>query len=780
MKRRESEYNVQEERRTRSKSKRTIIWIVIALTILAIIATAVALVVVLRDQLTNNNQSTQPGFSYEDMFSSLYQYQGYDVFWHDDEIYSYKTTGGDVRSHNSKTTSTQNVITRASLSLYSATKTWVSPDRQFVLLAYDVVQQFRYSFLARYVAYRISDQRFFPLEPLGVGRLLSYMGWSASGHQLSFVYNNDVYLIPDPAVGSPIRFTSAGKPGVVFYGVPDWMNEEQILRSNNAIYWSKNNAYIAFGFWNDTFVRPSNRLHYNPGLSYASVHNIRYPKSGDTNPLNRVIVASSTNPANGFALSAPATYAGQFYFTNVNWATNNDVIITWMNRAQSSTTDVICNAVTRQCRTLSKTDITNGWVNPFYPDPKFSSDGSYYLQLQPRTVASSETYYHIAKIFTSNGTKVWITSGSFQVTEIYSLAEARNFVYFQSTEYSRVTRHIYSVTLDGTNVRTCISCNFKASSVCSYYSASFSAQASYYILNCLGPSIPKYYLVDAVANKSTVMEDNHVVSERLAKKDLASTTFYTFTSGGYDINVVEYRPPYFDITVKYPVIIYMDGTPDSSVVDTRFQLGFIQYLASSMNIIVARIDPRGTKGSQRNEFTYSVYRRLGFVQVLDIENYVTYLKTQGYVDTAKIAVYGWGYGGYLSAMTVGSGKAKVKLGIAGAPNTNWIFYDSVYSERYLSTYATNRQGYEEASVLNKISGFESSDFAIVHGSYDANVLFQNSANLINKLQSEDIKFRMQTYINQGHEITDNKTMHHMYRFITEEIVSSLGVQNPIP
>ncbi|EDV21064.1 uncharacterized protein TRIADDRAFT_64278 [Trichoplax adhaerens] len=695
-------------------------------------------------------------FGISELYNGSFYARSVYVSWISDTSYEYTDTNGDLVEYDVSTNTTKVLLPYSQKNLLKIARSWISPDGLFLLLSYQMRYLYRYSFYARYIVYRISDKQIFYLEPMGSGKELRYMGWSASGHKLSFVFGNDVYVLSDPTNDkNMVRLTTTGVDKVVFNGVPDWNNEEEILSSNNAIYWSKGSTYVCYGSFNATGVGSAHWVLYNGKGSYTSIVKVPYPKSGSINSKVTIYVTKANDAATTLQLMPPTDFLnGEYYYTNVVWASDTVVTVTWLNRFSNVSALMSCDATNGQCREINRVSEPNGWIDYHYYSPKFTTAGDSYYAVLPRKGSSGKSFFHLAKVSLTNSQKTWLTSGDWHVTVIYAYSESRNLLFFQSTEKGSITRNVYSIATDGSN-KKCLSCSVRPNE-CEYFTGSFSSSGNYYVLGCRGPGIPSYQMINSITGATFVMESNERLKNAVASITVSTRVYGEFAHAGFKMNYVMYRPPGFDASKKYPVFMYMKyvsyskysylkfhsyGGPQSQRVNKEFGLGWAEYFSSYLNTICIVFDPRGT-GYKSNEFMYSTYKKLGVLEAQDVQAFGRYLQTLPYVDGSNMGVFGWSYGGYATGMVIGENNNVFKLGLMVAPVSDWRFYDTGYTERFMLTPQANPTGYEQASILNRLDGFKNATVFIAHGNADDNVHFQNTAVLAHALQTKQIQFKM--------------------------------------
>jgi len=251
---------------------------------------------------------------------------------------------------------------------------------------------------------------------------------------------------------------------------------------------------------------------------------------------------------------------------------------------------------------------------------------------------------------------------------------------------------------------------------------------------------------------------------------------FMIPAGKYDLTATEFLPPNFDENKKYAVHFEVYGGPGSQKVDERFTriLGWIGYLVSNYDVIVVIVDGRGT-GYRGERFKQSVYKLLGEYEAQDVITAGRFMQRKKYVDPKRLSVWGWSYGGFLTTYVLSKNSGVFKCGIAVAPVTDWRYYDSAYTERYMRLPQGNADGYRDTSLLSRAANFSNVDYLIIHGSGDDNVHYQHTAQMVRALTEAEIKFRVQYYTDKDHGITGRHTRRHLFRLMTNFLIRSLDL-----
>jgi dipeptidyl-peptidase 4 len=239
------------------------------------------------------------------------------------------------------------------------------------------------------------------------------------------------------------------------------------------------------------------------------------------------------------------------------------------------------------------------------------------------------------------------------------------------------------------------------------------------------------------------------------------------------LNAWMIKPSNFDATKKYPVLMFVYGGPGSQTVKNQWDgrdFFWYQVLASKGYIVVS-VDNRGT-GARGEAFKKMTYAQLGKIEVEDQIEGSKYLKTLPYIGAARVGIWGWSYGGYMTSLCMTVGAEHFKTGVAVAPVTTWRYYDTIYTERYLKTPQLNAAGYDDNSPITHAKKLKG-NFLLIHGTGDDNVHYQNSIDFINALVKANCQFQSFAYPNRNHGIYGGNTRLHLYKMMTNFIEKNL-------
>ncbi|XP_069698426.1 venom dipeptidyl peptidase 4 isoform X2 [Periplaneta americana] len=712
----------------------------------------------------------------DDVIEGKFSAKGFNGTWISDNEFFYRNEEGDALLFDASTRTSRTVVPAELLLPEAPFNFELSADRRYLLVAHNYRKIFRHSFLANYEIIDLETKNSISLENSEPGperRVHQLVVWAPVGNAFVYVHRNNLYYRPTASEIAEVQLTRSGIPGIIYHGIPDWVYEEEVLSSNTALWFSPDGKNLAFASFDDNRTRvmsiPFYGLPGNPDYQYTHAVNIRYPKPGTPNPavslsmvnLEEAIGGSPTvavlQPPQDLIQSEPILSA-------VTWASDDALAAVWMNRVQNTAKIVSCTTRTPLCRELLPIREPMGWVDLFTP-PLFSPDGSRMVLILPHQQDPNDgDYRHVSMVRLGQVTA--LTSGRYTVTEILSWDRARNLIYYLATEEKDpATLHLYSVFDNpdtAPNKPLCISCSvrtLRGDTQCLYVRSSFSSNSSYYTLTCSGPGVPEVALFNKDHVRLMVLESNNEIRELLQGKALPSTKRLEVSiPGGFKAQVQLWLPPNIDTSgkTKYPLLVNVYGGPDSYQVTKRFTIDWSTYLTVNKSIIYAAIDGRGS-GLKGNKMLFSIYRHLGSPEIDDQVNVTRYLQENiKYIDSKRTAIWGWSYGGYATGMALSKDKRNVfKCGISVAPVSDWGYYDTIYTERYmgLPTPDDNLKGYIDAALTRISANIRNKEYLLVHGTLDDNVHYQQSMMLAKTLEHNDVLFQQISYPDEEHGLT---------------------------
>ena len=383
--------------------------------------------------------------------------------------------------------------------------------------------------------------------------------------------------------------------------------------------------------------------------------------------------------------------------------------------------------------------------------------------------SEKDGFNHIYVYDKTGKLKNQVTKGNWEVTAYYGLDEKTKTVFYQSVENGSTIRDVYRIGLDGKN-------KVKLSSQIGTNSATFSPNFQYFINTYSSTTQPTVYTLNNAKDGKQIQSiiDNKALAEKLIKYNLPVKEFFEITTEkGNKLNAWMIKPKDFDANKKYPVFMYQYSGPGSQQVDNKWNTAndYWFMMLSQQGYITVCVDGRGT-GFKGAAFKKVTQKQLGKLEVEDQIDAANVIGNYTYVDKSRIGIFGWSYGGFMSSNCLFKGAEVFKMAIAVAPVTNWRFYDSIYTERYLQTPQENASGYDDNSPINFVSKLKG-NFLLIHGSADDNVHVQNTMQMVEALVQANKQFEWAIYPDKNHGIYGGKTRIQLYNKMTNFIKEKL-------
>ncbi|KAK4128979.1 hypothetical protein N657DRAFT_608911 [Parathielavia appendiculata] len=680
---------------------------------------------------------------------------------------------------------------------YTAVNVVPSRDMQRVLVATDLKSNWRHSSYAAYWIFDVKTQTAEPLIPGEPDARIQLAQWSPAGDAVAFTRDNDLYL---RKAGSDI-FVQITKDGgsEVFNGVPDWVYEEEVFSGASATWWSEDGSYIAFLRTNETGVpeypveyylsRPSGTKPKPGEESYPETRYIKYPKAGAHNP---VVELKFYDVVRGdvFSVDTSGGFADDDrLITEVVWA-GKQVLVKETNRVSDVMRVVLVDVAARTGKTVRSTDvkaIDGGWFEithqtKYIPaDPSKGREHDGYIDLIIHDDGNHLAYFTPL----DNSDPVMLTSGKWEVVESpYAVDLDKNVVYFVATKESSIQRHVYHVKLTGEGLTP-----VSDTSAEGYYAVSFSTGAGYALMTYQGPGIPWQKVISTPSNPHKyehTVEKNHDLADHAKKYELPIKIYGTINIDGVDLNYVERRPPHFDESKKYPVLFQQYSGPGSQTVNKKFGVDFQSFVAAGLGYVCVTVDGRGT-GYIGRKNRVIVRGNLGHWESHDQIAAAKIWAKKKYVDETRLAIWGWSFGGFNTLKTLEQDAGQTfRYGMAVAPVTDWRFYDSIYTERYMLTPQLNGHGYDTSAITNISALSQNVRFLMMHGVADDNVHLQNSLTLLDKLDVNGVEnYDVHVFPDSDHSIYFHNANRIVYDKLTSWLINAfngewLKVANPKP
>jgi len=630
-----------------------------------------------------------------------------------------------------------------------------SPDESKVLIATETEKIYRHSTREIYYIFDLKTKKLSKLTDDKV----RYATFSPDGKNIAYVKRNNLFvanIAPETSRSSIMtrNITSDGVFNKIINGATDWVYEEEFA-FDKAFFWSPDGKKIAFYRFDETEVEQFSMDVY--GTLYPSQDVFKYPKAGEVNAKVTIHVYNSETQK-----TTPIDLGKYEYIPRIKWTkSNNSLSVQRMNRHQN-VLDLILISTSDYSQNIILNETTETYID--------ITDNLTFLNNKKQFIWTSEKdgYNHIY-LYDINGKLVnQVTQGNWDVSSYEGFDEASSTIFYLSSEGSPIEKQLYSIGLDGKSKK-------KLTTKKGQNRAVFSKGFKYYINYHSSANTPYYItLHDGTGIEKRVLKDNAELLKELEKFNISQQEFFTFnTNEGTNLTAWMIKPQDFDESKKYPVLMYVYGGPGAQTVKNSWggsNFFWYQLLASKGYIIVS-VDNRGT-GSRGSEFKKCTYKQLGKYETIDQIASAKYLQSLSFVDGNRIGIWGWSYGGYMSSNCLFKGSDIFKMAIAVAPVTNWRYYDSIYTERYMQTPEENANGYDDNSPINHVEKL-TGEFLLVHGMGDDNVHFQNAVELSEALVQADKQFDVMYYRNRSHGISGGNTRLHLYKKMTDFVLENL-------
>jgi dipeptidyl-peptidase-4 len=576
---------------------------------------------------------------------------------------------------------------------------------------------------------------------------------SPDGKFVSFIRDHNLWLVAT-ADGKERAFTTGGTEENR-KGELDWVYPEE-LDISTAYWWSPDSASIAYLEMNESKVTQFSMLDFDSFTGEADLQ--RYPVPGGANPVVRVFVGAVAGGEPRLMDTGPET---NIYIPRVNWLPDSKrVAIQRLNREQNVLDLLIADSTTGKSSTLL-TEKDQYWIN-VSDDLRFFKNSNQFLWSSERT-----GYRHLYLYDLTGKQLAQITKGEWEVSGVDSLDESKGLVYFTATEKSPMERHLYRVGLDGSGFS-------RVSKADGMHLVQFSSNAAFYVdmySNSMTP--PRQDLYHADGSKAATINENNQ-SAQLAPFHLSPVEFFAIKShDGVSLNCFMIKPPNFDPAKKYPVLVYTYGGPHAQVVLNAWEGSTFLWhqLMAQKGYIIFSLDNRGSTG-RGHVFEEPIHFRFGAQEMSDQRDGAAWLQNQPYVDAKRIGIWGWSYGGHMTLHAMFEAPEVFKVGFAGGPVTDWHFYDTIYTERYIGLLPQNEESYDESSPI-KNAGKLQGKLLIAHGTGDDNVHFSNTLSLVNILIKAGKYVEIMPFPGRGHGVSDPPARRVLMNRVTQFFLDNL-------
>ncbi len=622
-----------------------------------------------------------------------------------------------------------------------------SPDERKVLLSTDTEKIYRYS---KKGFYYVFDRKNNEIQPLDTAGKQLYPTFDPSGEKVAFVKENNLY-IKNLSSGELTPITENGEWNKIICGAADWVYEEE-LKLTRAFEWSPDGRSIAYIEFNESEV-PEFSMKYYRNDPYPDTYSFKYPKVGETNSSVQVYLVD-LKTKDKKAMEIPDGW-NDFYIPRLYWMPGTDeLIVSYLNRMQNHLILKAYDPVTNTYRELLEEK------NPYYisihDDLIFLPEEEQWIWASEREGWNQLFLYNYEGKLLSN-----LTPGSYDVTECYGFDSDSDRLFYQAASRTPMDREVLAVSLKTRDVDTLLN-------LPGWNSATFSSDFNYYIARHATINTPPvYHLQHTDVEVSRSLIDNEGIKKMKEKFNARPVEFSTITcSDSIELNAFFLYPPDFDSTQQYPVLMHVYGGPNSQQVVNNWKGSYYWWfqMMAQKGFIVASVDNRGT-GARGENFRKLTYKRLGHYESEDQIEAARILAAQSHVDADNVSIFGWSYGGYLSSLALLKGNDVFSAAIAVAPVTNWKWYDSIYTERYMQRYSQNEKGYDTNAPMFYVDRLKGR-YLLVHGLADDNVHFQHTAEMTKALIRANKQFDTYLYPNRNHGIYGDNARRHLFNKIT--------------
>jgi dipeptidyl-peptidase 4 len=633
----------------------------------------------------------------------------------------------------------------------------MSPRETKILVYTNEQKRYRRSFTADYYIY---DIRYKEFDPLSAKKPQETPVFSADDRYIAFAHGNNLHM-KKVDFKTDIQVTKDGEAGKISNGISDWLYEEE-FEATYHYAWCPESKLLAFIKFDEQEVKEfSFQTFLNKDkpeyLLYPDLTKFKYPKAGEKNPRASVCIYDDFNKTTRVINLNDDT---EHYIPRIKWTNNPDQLAIFrLNRNQNRLDMYFANPRSGISRLITREE------NKYYVDyqnidyVKFRKDNSGFYSVSYR-----DGYRHIYQHRMDGTIARQVTKGNWDITDFYGFDERSNVVYYQSAESTPTERHVYSIDARGrkTNLTDAKGKN----------QASFSTNFSYFVHEASSVTEPNSLcLRNNNGSKIRDLQNNTAIASSFNSLNLNQKEFFSFTtSENIELNGWLLKPSTFDPGKKYPVVMIQYSGPGSQRALNAWNIGWEYYLSSKGYLVVC-VDGRGT-GSRGAEFMKCTYKQLGVLEAQDQIETAKHLGKQQFVDKNRIGIWGWSYGGSVVLLAMSNGEQVFKAGISVAPVTDWRFYNTAYTERFMQTPEQNFEGYKNTSAVMKAQNLQGS-LLIVHGTADDNVHYNNTLIYTDKLVEAGKQFEMHIYTDKNHSITGKQTRRHLYTRMSEFLFREL-------
>ena len=580
--------------------------------------------------------------------------------------------------------------------------------------------------------------------------------FSPDSRTVSFVRSNNIYVV-EIATGRERALTTDGA-GKILNGQLDWVYQEELYGRGNfkGYWWSPDSTRVAYLRFDESPVHEFTIVDHIPHLQ--EVEKEFYPKAGDPNPVVRLGIVGATGGATQWVDTAKYESVDPL-IVRVGWNPDGKKVVYEIQNREQTWLDLnYADPASGRSQTVLR-ETSKAWIDvDNVEEPYWLNDGSF-LIFSERT--GWKHLYH----YSADGKLIrQVTDGKWEARTLHGVDEANGFVYFSGTEHSHIAVHAYRIKLDGTGLT-------RLTQAEGNHTANFNSALTLFIDTWSDVNTPSQIrLFKSDGMLARVIDENKV--EALKQYKLGKTEFLQVkTRDGFVMEAMMIKPPDFDPSKKYPVFEFVYGGPHAPMV--RNSWGRADYMWHQMlaqkGYIIWVLDNRTASG-KGIESAWPLYRNFGELELRDLEDGISWLKSQPYVDGSRIGIWGWSFGGFMTSYALTHSKS-FRIGIAGGTVADWRLYDTIYTERFMGTPQNNPEGYKKGplAAAKDLSG----KLLLIHGMIDDNVHMQNTIQFAYELQKAGKPFQLMLYPKSRHGVADPLLLKHMRTMMTDFVLANL-------
>ncbi|NBC57357.1 MAG: prolyl oligopeptidase family serine peptidase [Bacteroidetes bacterium] len=629
----------------------------------------------------------------------------------------------------------------------------LSQDETKAILGVQIEPIYRRSVKGQYFVYNIKTNNLTQID----ADKIQQPHFSPDNSQVAFVKNNNVF-IKNIDNNTTTQVTADGQKNKIINGLTDWVYEEEFAFVK-AFEWSPDGKYLAYLKFDESEVPEFSMDIYGTYGNdlYPKQEVFKYPKAGEK---NAEVSLHMYNVKSG--RSTEINLGDYHYIPRLKWSQKNNLLsVQTTNRHQNELKLHLVNTNNFSVETILTT--TDKAYVDVDDDLTFLEDNSFIW------TSEQDGWNHIYH-YSENGKLInQVTDGNWEVTNYYGYDSKTKRIFYQSTETGSVNRAVYSIKINGKSKTTLADDN-------GINSADFSADFSYFINTFNNVQTPRRFTLHDAKNGKPLrkIKDNQALLNKLENYNLSKKELSTIDINGNTLNMWMIKPNDFDPSKTYPLLMYQYSGPGSQSVSNSF-FGTNDYwyqMLAQKGYIIACVDGRGT-GYKGRDFKKITQLELGKYELEDQVKSAVKLGQEPYIDADRIGIWGWSYGGFMSSNAIFQANDVFSFAIAVAPVTSWRFYDTIYTERYMTTPQENASGYDDNSPISHVNEFDKGDYLLIHGSADDNVHVQNTMQLIEALVQANKPFDWRIYPDKNHGIYGGNTRLHLYNVMTEFLMKQL-------